>query len=77
MASTVCFAGMPLVIDASRIVWCRAISPEEDARVIRYYEGRRFWLAEVESNIVRVTDSPLRETSHPRRAHHRSLRSGC
>lgn len=41
-------------IDAARIVWCRAISPEEDARVIRYYEGRRFWLAEVESGTVRV-----------------------
>jgi hypothetical protein len=42
-------------IDASRIVWCRAISPDEDARVIRYYKGRRFWLAEVESRMVRVT----------------------
>ena len=42
-------------IDASRIVWCRAISPEGDARVIRYYEGRQFWLAEVESRTARLT----------------------
>jgi hypothetical protein len=42
-------------IDASRIVWCRAISPEDDARVLRYYQGRQFWLAEVESGMVRVT----------------------
>ena len=42
-------------IDASRIVWVRKISPEDDARVLRHYGGRQFWLAEVESRTVRVT----------------------
>jgi hypothetical protein len=42
-------------IDAARIVWCRAIGPEEDARVIRYYDGRSFWLADVEARMARVT----------------------
>jgi hypothetical protein len=41
-------------VDAARIVWCRAIGPEEDARVMRYFAGRRFWLAEVELREARV-----------------------
>jgi hypothetical protein len=43
------------VIDAARIVWFRALSPEEDAEVIRYYPGRTFWVAEMRGNFVRVT----------------------
>lgn len=45
-------------IDESRIVWCRAIGPEEDAAVFRYYAGRRFWLAEVEAETVRLRRLP-------------------
>lgn len=41
-------------VDAARIVWCRAIGSEEDARVMSHYAGRRFWLAEVESTGARV-----------------------
>lgn len=42
-------------VDAARIVWCRAIGPDDDARVVRYYAGRQFWLAEVDARTVRVT----------------------
>ena len=65
-------------IDASRIVWCRAISPEEDARVIRYYEGLAVLVGRggVEHG-PREDPSPFREASHPRMARHGGRRSGC
>ena len=33
-------------IDASRIVWCRAMGPADDAEVARYYRDRKLWLVD-------------------------------
>jgi hypothetical protein len=42
-------------IDASPIVWCRAINPTDDAEVTRYYTDRQFWNADVDKDTVRVS----------------------
>jgi len=41
-------------IDASRIVWCRALSTESDREVVRYYPTREIWLADVGQGLVRL-----------------------
>jgi hypothetical protein len=42
-------------VDASRIVWCRAIDRTEDSEVTRYYEDRSFWLADVDADTARLS----------------------
>jgi hypothetical protein len=42
-------------VDASKIVWCRAIDPAEDSEVTRYYKDRSFWLAEVDADTARLS----------------------
>jgi hypothetical protein len=42
-------------IDASPIVWCRAINPTDDAEVTQYYTDRQFWTADVDKDSVRVS----------------------
>jgi hypothetical protein len=42
-------------VDASRIVWCRAIDPTEDSEVTRYYKDRSFWLADVDADTTRLS----------------------
>ena len=40
----------PANIDASPIVWCRWMGSTEDAEVMRYYKGRKFWLVDVDAD---------------------------
>jgi hypothetical protein len=49
-------------IDASPIVWCRAMGPTDDSEVTRYYKGRQAWLVDVDGGAVRVSRyQPQRE----------------
>lgn len=53
-------------IDASPIVWCRAMNPSDDAEVTRYYKDRHFWFANVDGDTVRVSPyKPGSELSGP------------
>jgi hypothetical protein len=42
-------------IDASPIVWCRAIDPADDFEVTRYYKNRQIWIADVGAGMVRLS----------------------
>jgi len=42
-------------VDASGIVWCRAIDPTEDSEVTRYYKDRSFWFADVDGDTARLS----------------------
>jgi hypothetical protein len=41
-------------VDGSPIVWCRAMGPEDDLEVARYYAGRRTWLVEVDTENAQI-----------------------
>ena len=43
-------------IDASRIIWARSLSPEQDRELIRYFSGRHVWLVEVGNGPASVRD---------------------
>jgi hypothetical protein len=49
-------------VDASPIVWCRAIDPIDDMEVTRYYKDRHFWIADVDGDTVRVSSYQLGRT---------------
>jgi hypothetical protein len=42
-------------IDASQIVWCRAMGPTDDVEVTHYYKDRQMWVVEVDGDAVRVS----------------------
>jgi hypothetical protein len=42
-------------VDASRIVWCRAMGPTDDVEVTRYYKDRQMWVVDVDRDAVRVS----------------------
>jgi hypothetical protein len=42
-------------VDASAIVWCRAIDPAVDSEVTHYYKDRNFWIADVDGHTVRFS----------------------
>jgi hypothetical protein len=42
-------------IDASSVVWCRAIDPSSDDDVAQYYKGRTLWVADVDQDVVRIS----------------------
>jgi hypothetical protein len=46
-------------IDGARIVWARQMSPAEDARLIRYFEGRSIWLLEPDQSPPKLTPYPV------------------
>jgi hypothetical protein len=43
-------------IDASKVIWARGMSEDEDRELIRYYRGRQVWL--VQPDLVTPTISP-------------------
>jgi hypothetical protein len=42
-------------VDASRIVWCRAMGSTDDVEVTRYYKDRQMWVVNVDSDAARVS----------------------
>jgi hypothetical protein len=38
-------------IDGSKIVWARALGPEKDSKLIRYYSNRQVWLLEEDGEV--------------------------
>ncbi|HEY3455137.1 MAG TPA: hypothetical protein VGK64_11085 [Bryobacteraceae bacterium] len=47
-------------IDASRVVWARDMSADEDEKLFEYFKGRHFWLLEPDAMPLRL--SPLETT---------------
>ena len=41
-------------VDGSPIVWCRAMGPDDDSEVARYYAGRSTWMVEVDPGNAQV-----------------------
>ena len=41
-------------IDASKVVWARDMSPEEDRQLFDYFKGRHFWLLTPDTNPLRL-----------------------
>jgi hypothetical protein len=47
------------LIDSADVVWARDMSPEENRELVRYFQGRRVWLLEVnESATLRPYEAP-------------------
>jgi hypothetical protein len=42
-------------VDASWIVWCRAVGPTDDVEVTRYYKDRQMWVVDVDRDVVQVS----------------------
>jgi hypothetical protein len=42
-------------IDAERIVWVHDLGTERNGRVMNYFKGRRYWLAEPDARPERLT----------------------
>jgi hypothetical protein len=42
-------------IDGAPVVWCRATDSADEAEVTHYYKGRRFWIANVDSDGARLS----------------------
>jgi len=43
-------------IDASQVVWARDLGPEQDARCLEYFRGRRIWEADVGEDLESFRD---------------------
>jgi len=41
-------------VDHSRVVWAQEMVPEEDAELLRYYNGRRVWRLDADANPPRL-----------------------
>ena len=49
-------------IDGSKVVWARELDPESNAKLIRYFAGRKVWLVEPDQHPPRLTpyaDAPF------------------
>jgi hypothetical protein len=46
-------------IDGSKVVWARAMSPQEDLELIRYFKNRQVWLVEPEAPGNKLRPYPI------------------
>jgi hypothetical protein len=46
-------------IDRSNVIWAREMSPAEDLKLIRYYNNRKVWLVQPDTQPVSVTPYPM------------------
>jgi hypothetical protein len=47
-------------IDASKVIWARGMSEDEDLELIRYYKGRQVWLVQPDLATPAISPYPLR-----------------
>ena len=47
-------------IDTARVVWARALCPEKNTELLKYFEGRRFWLVEPDRNPPQLSAYPAK-----------------
>jgi hypothetical protein len=55
-------------IDGSKVVWARDMGPEQNEILIRYYQGRRVWVAEVDDRTAKLEAYPSDEPQNSERA---------
>jgi hypothetical protein len=46
-------------IDAAKVVWARAMTPQKDNELIRYFHDRRVWLLEADENPSKLEPYPV------------------
>jgi hypothetical protein len=46
-------------IDASKVVWARAMNPQQDLELIRYFKDRTVWLVEPDAPVNRIEPYPM------------------
>jgi hypothetical protein len=47
-------------IDGSKVIWARDMGREQNAELIRYFQGRRFWLVEPDLTPPRLSAYPVK-----------------
>jgi hypothetical protein len=41
-------------IDASPVVWCRIMGPNDDREVVKYYKDRQIWVVDADSDSIQL-----------------------
>ena len=52
-------------IDGSQVIWSREMGPLRDGGLLRYFAGRRIWLAEPDADPPRISPYPVDRVKHP------------